>query len=267
MNTLKIAIISIMVCLATAEHTSAQFLRELRDRAIDRSKDMIINKTADKAAEKTAGAMDKLLNPDLSKLMNPSGKKIDMDNLPDAYHFSYLYRLKMSTQSGEIEFDYYLNPDMPYMGSKMNIGMDMTMVFDEGNKAIITVMNGMPIATEMEMNEGFNEEDLKYVKEYTITELPNREFLGYDCIGRLMENEDYKFTVYIAPNVESGFGNVFKSDRANMPPAMQAAAQEYENGLMMYMEMEDKKNKRNKSTSGIMECVAFESKETVIRIK
>jgi len=100
--------------------------------------------------------------------------------------------------------------------------------------------------------------------DYTFKELPNREFLGYDCIGREMENDEYKFTIYIAPDMEAGFGNMFKSEHANIPPAMQKFALEYENGLMMYMEMMDKKNKKKKNTSATMECVAFEPTEMVI---
>lgn len=249
------------------EPVNAQLLREIKNRAIERSKDVIVAKTANKAAEKTGEAMDKLLNPDFSKLANPAGKKVDMSKLPDAYHFSYLYRLKMNTSEGDIVFDYYLKPNEPYMGAKMDVGMDMTMVFDEGNNVMLTIVNGMPIATEMDPGETFDDEDLEIYNDYTFTELPNREFLGYDCMGRQMENDEYKFIVYIAPDVEASFGNVFKSDLAKLPPAMQATAKEYENGLMMYMEMHDKKNKKRKNTSGTMECLAFEPAELVIRTK
>jgi hypothetical protein len=267
MKTLKIFIVTILKTITGMEPANAQLLREIKNRAIERSKDVIVGKTAEKAAEKTSQAMDKLLNPDLSKLTNPAGKKVDISSLPETYHFTYLYRLKMNTSEGDIEFDYYLNPNEAYMGAKMNMGMDMTMVFDEGNNVMITMVNGMPIATEMDPDEGFEEDELNLLNDYSITELPNREFLGYDCIGRQMENDDYKFIVYIAPEVEAGFGNVFKSDLANMPPAMQATAKEYENGLMMYMEMHDKKNKKRKNTSGTMECLAFEPAEMVIRTR
>jgi hypothetical protein len=267
MNISKILFVAAFIALFTAEQASAQLLREIKNRAIERSKDIIVEKSANKAAEKTGEAMDKLLNPDFSKLANPMGKKVDMSNLPDEYYFSYLYRLKMNTSEGDIEFDYYLNPTESYMAAKMNMGMDMTMVFDEGNNVIITMVNGMPIATEMDPDESLNEDELSLLNDYTITELPNRRFLEYDCIGRQMENEDYKFIVYIAPDVEAGFGNVFKTELANMPPAMQATAKEYENGLMMYMEMHDKTNNKKKNTSGSMECVAFEPAELVIRTK
>lgn len=267
MNTLKIFIAALIIYFLGMETANAQLLKEIRNRAIERSKDVIVAKTANKAAEKTGEAMDKLLNPDFSKLANPAGKKVDMSNLPDAYHFSYLYRLKMNTSEGDIVFDYYLNPNESYMGAKMDVGMDMTMVFDEGNNVMLTIVNGMPIATEMDSGETFDDEDLEIYNDYTFTELPNSEFLGYDCIGRQMENDDYKFIVYIAPDVEAGFGNVFKSDLASLPPAMQSTAKEYENGLMMYMEMHDKKNKKRKNTSGTMECVAFEPAEMIIRTR
>lgn len=257
MKTMKLFIALLLITFVSIEQASAQLLKDIKNRAIERSKDVIVAKTANKAAEKTGQAMDKLLNPDLNGLMNRSGKKVDMSDLPESYRFNYLYSLKMTTKEGEIMFDYYLNPNEPYMGAKINMGMDMTMVFDEGNNVLLTFVNGMPFATEMDSGEGFDEDELDSYNDYTITELPNREFLGYDCIGRQMENDEYKFIVYLAPDMEAGFGKVFKSDRANLPPAMQKMSEEYENGLMMYMEMEDKKNKKRKNTSATMECVAF----------
>ncbi len=267
MNTLKTLIITLLISFSGMEAANAQFLRELQNRAIARSKEVIIDKVTDKAAEKTGQVMDKLLNPDFNRLANPSGKEVDMSNLPDAYHFSYLYRLKMKTSEGDIDFDYYLNPDESYMGTKIYAGLEMTMIYDEENNVLVTFINDTPFATELNADEDFDDDDLDIYQDYSFTELPNREFLGYDCIGRKMENNDYKFIIYFAPDVESGFGKVFKSERANMPPAMQATAKEYEDGLMMYMEMHDKKNKKGKNISGTMECMAFEPVELTIQTK
>lgn len=245
---------------------NAQFLKDLKNRALERSKQVVIGKTADKIADRTGQAMDKLLNPDFSKMMNPGGKIVDMSKLPDSYKFNYRYALKMTTAEGGIDIDYYLNKTEPYMGVKMNMGMEMSMVFDEGNKVMFTYVNGMATATEMDLNSEVEEEDMNMYTNYTFKELPNREFLSYDCIGREMENDDYKFTIYIAPDMEAGFGTMFKSDHANIPPAMQKFSRDYENGLMMYMEMVDKKNKnkKKKNASATMECIAFEPSEMVI---
>ncbi|GAB1453437.1 hypothetical protein MASR2M47_34930 [Draconibacterium sp.] len=260
----KILMIAVLIAGFGVNQSNAQFLKELRDRTLEKSKDMVIDKTADKAADKTGEAMDKLLNPDFGNFMNPGGKKVDMSTLPASYNFDYRYAMKMTTEGGAIDFDYYLSKTEPYMGVKMNMGMEMSMVFDEGNKVMFTYVNGMATASEMDLTDALDEEDINMYENYTFKELPNREFLGYDCIGREMENDEHKFTVYIAPDMEAGFGNMFKSEHAKIPPAMQKFAQDYENGLMMYMEMVDKKNKKKKNTSATMECTAFEPSNLVI---
>lgn len=264
----KILVITILLISFGVNQSKAQFLKKLKDRALQKTEQLVIekaaNKVADKAADATGEAMDKLLNQDFSKLITPGGNKVDISTLPATYNFDYRYALKMKTQEGDIDFDYFLNKTEPYMGVKMDMGMDMSIVFDQGNKTIFTYVNGMAIATEMDLSNALEVEDTDIYNDYTFKELPNREFLGYDCIGREMENDEYKFVVYIAPNMEAGFGNMFNSEHANIPPAMQKFSKEYENGMMMYMEMTDKKNKNKKNTSATMECVAFEPTDLAI---
>lgn len=271
----KILLIAVILTGFGVSQSNAQFLNKLKKRVLEKTEELVIDKAADKvadkAADKTGEAMDKLLNPDFGSLMNPMGNKVDISTLPASYNFDYRYAMKMSTQEGEIDMDYYLNKTEPYMGMKMNMGeaenMNIMMVFDEGNKTVLTNMGGMIMATEMDLSETLDEEDMNMYNNYTFKELPNREFLGYDCIGRKMENEEYKFTIYIAPDMKAGFGNMFKSQHANIPPAMQKFSQEYKNGLMMYMEMVDKKGEKKKNTNATMECVAFEPTDLVINTR
>lgn len=239
-------------------NSQAQLLKKLQQRVIDRAENVVVEKTAQKAADKTGDAMDKILNPNFGAMGKGSGKKVDMSSLPASYNFHYKYSIKVTSREGEVQFDYFLNKTEPYMGVKMVSGVDMAFVFDEGNKVIFTSMNGIKSASEMASITDVNDDDLDAYNDYKITELPNKTFLGYDCIGRQMENDDYKFIVYIAPNMETSFGKMFKSDQANLPPATQKLAKDYENGLMMYMDMTDKKTKKKKNASGTMECVAFE---------
>lgn len=268
----KILIIVVILSSFGISHSNAQFLNKLKKRVMEKTEALVIDKAADKvadkAADKTGEAMDKLLNPDFGSIMNPMGKKVDMSKLPASYNFDYRYAMKMKTEEGEIGMDYYLSKTEPYMGVKMIMSedknMSMSMVFDEGNKTLFTYVNGMAMATEMDLSDAVDEEDMDMYNDYTFKELPNREFLGYDCIGREMENDEYKFTIYIAPDMEAGFGNMFKSKHANIPPSMQKFSKEYENGLMMYMEMVDKKGKKKKNTNATMECVAFEPTNLVI---
>ena len=271
----KILLTAIILISFGVGHSNAQFLNKLKKRVMEKTEEFVIEKTADKvadkAADKTGEAMDKLLNPDFGSLMSPMGKKVDMSKLPDSYNFDYRYAMKMNTKEGEIGMDYYLSKTEPYMGMKMNMGedknMNMSMVFDEGNKTVFTYVNGMAMATEMDLSKAMDEEDANMYNDYTFEELPNRKFLGYDCIGREMENDEYKFTIYIAPNMEAGFGNMFKTEHTNLPPAMKKFSEEYKNGLMMYMEMVDKKDKKNKNLNATMECVAFEPTNLVINTR
>ena len=262
----KILLIAALLFSFGVTQSNAQFFKKLTERALEKTQEVVINKATDKvaekAADKTGEAMDKLLNPDFGSIMNPMGSKVDMSKLPASYNFDYRYALKVNTEEGDINMDYYLSKTEPYMGVKMTLGddknMDMAMVYDEGNKAIYTNMNGMAIATEMDLSQAIDDEDVDIYNDYTFKELPNRTFLGRSCIGREMENDEYKIITYIAPDMEAGFGNMFKSQHANLPPAMQKFSEEYKNGLMMYMEMVDKKNKNKKNGSVTMECVAFE---------
>ena len=272
----KILLIAVILTSFGISQSNAQFFEKLKKRVLEKTEDLVIDKAADKvadkASDKTGEAMDKLLNPDFGSIMNPMGKKVDMSKLPASYNFDYRYAMKMTTQEGEIDMDYYLSKTEPYMGMKMNMGkdknMNMSMVFDEGNKTLFTFVNGMAMATEMDLsNVADKEEDVDMYNDYTFKELPNRMFLGYNCIGREMENNEYKFTVYIAPNMEAGFGNMFKSQHANIPPSMQKFSQEYKDGLMMYMEMVDKKNKNKKNSNATMECIAFEPTDLVIKTR
>ena len=267
----KILLTTVLFVSFGISHSNAQFFKKLTERALEKTSEAVINKATDKVAskaeDKTSDAMDKLLNPDIRALMSPTGKKVDMSKLPNSYDFDYRYALKITTNDGVIDFDYYLNKNKPYMGAKMNMGQDMMMVFDEGNKAMVTTVGGMTMATEMDFSNAASKEDADMYNNYTFKTLPNKQFLGHDCIGREMENDKYKFIVYIAPDMEANFNNMFKSEHANLPPAMQKFADENKNGVMMYMEMLDKANKKKKNSNVTMECVAFEPTNFVINTR
>ena len=251
-----------LAILFSASTAYGQFFNELKRQTKERAEMVMIQKSADKAGDATANAMDKILNPNFEGFMKGGGKKVDRAELPDSYEFSYKYSLKMTTQEGNIIFDYYLNPASGYMGVKMDMGADMFIVMDQERQVNINYINsgGNSIATAssaINLNED-NMDSYQDLQDYVITDLPNKEFLGYDCIGKQMENEEWKFIMYIAPDMEVSFQDVFKQDNSKLPPAMQIYAEQFENSLMMYMDMVDKKGKKKKNISGTMECVGIE---------
>lgn len=242
---------------------NGQFFNELKKQAKEKTEMAVIHKSAEKVGNLTESAMDKILSPNLDGIMKGSGKTVDRTTLPDTYTFNYKYSLQMITKDGSFIFDYYLNPDESYMGIKMNIGTDMFIVMDQDRQVNVNYINsgGTSIATatsaidlDEEMDDSFQDWG-----NYTITELPNKEFLGYDCIGRQMENEEWKFVIYMAPDMEVNFANIFKQDINSFPPSLQAYSEQFENSLLMYMDMVDKKGKKKQNLSGSMECVGVES--------
>lgn len=258
----KLFITTLMV-LGVSFSTEAQFLDRLKKKVIEKSQEVIIDKTADKAAEKTAESMDRLLNPDLGDLMKTTGKIMDTSLLPESYRFDYRYSLNVKSNEGEVLMDYLVSEDDPYMGTQINSGPGVTMIFDEQNKAMVTIVGETVIATETPELDAADEDFSDY-DNLIITELPNRSFLGYDCIGRQLENDEYRMKVYIAPDVTSGFSKMFKGKRTNLPRGLQAFSDKYENGIMMYADIVDKSKENHNAT---IECVGFKKEKTEIKTR
>lgn len=237
----------------------AQFLDKLKNKVEKRVEQTVINKTADKAAQKTSKTMDKVFDPKLGG--GKAGKKVTPQNVPASFEFEYLYRLTMTTKEGTMDIDYHLKPGATYLGSKISTGMEMFMVMDGHENITYMFMesggNKIATATSVDLSE-VPEDDEFDMSSFTVTDLPNKTFLGYDCIGKKMENDDYTFTIYFTPDGPVSFNDVFPSNSDQFPPALRNQMQQYEGSLMMYMDMKDKKNKKKKNTSGTMECTIIE---------
>ncbi len=250
-------------------NAEAQFLNRLKNKVIERTEDVIINKAADKAAESTSKAMDKLLNQNLDGIFNiGSGKMVDVSELPAEYSFDHLYRLKMTTDEGELEMDYLFNKNENYFGAKSHLSPDMLMIFDSDKNLFIIKTGETVIAREIEVSDDAKLEGEQNLNDYTFKEIPSKVFHGISCPGYEMENDENKFTVYIAPDVGVGFGNSDGGKFVKMPKEMHEFGKRYENGLMMYMEMKDKQNS-NRKVNGFstMECIAFEETSSTVKIK
>ncbi|MEY8869710.1 DUF4412 domain-containing protein [Gaetbulibacter sp. PBL-D1] len=261
----KTRFIVFFLLLGLTQTSEAQFLKKLKKRVEEKVEQTVVEKTADKASEKASNSMDKIFDINL-KNTQAKGKKVDAKNVPDSYHFSYKYQMKMITSSGEMDVDYFLEPDATYMGMKMDAGMPFFMVIDDDANATFMFMesggNKVVTATSLEMNEDLEDiEDIESpsLEDLTITDLPNKTFLGYDCIGKKFENDEYAFVSYFTVDAPVSFDQVFKSEMDRYPEPIKEQFKNYKGALLMHMEMIDKTNKGKKNTSGTMECVAIEA--------
>lgn len=245
----------------------AQFLKNLKNKVIEKSKDAIIEKTAtkvsddvsEKVSNQIAGAVNSVMSANIEDIMGSVGKTKDMSSLPKEYSFDYLYSLKISMAEGEMPMDYYLSESNAYMGARFNGKADMTMIFDSQNNALITVFGDNAMATELAIDSELEDETI----DYKISNLPNKTFLGYDCIGRLVETDELTMTMYIRPMSKMNFGQMFNNKFTKMPNQMKMMGDK-EAGIVMYAEITDKQKKNTKTT---LECTAFEKSKKVIKIR
>ena len=268
MKIIKILLICSFIFIFSST-VEAQFLNRLKNRIVERTEDVIINKAADKAAERTSDAMDKILNQNLDGLFNVgTGKMVDVAELPSEYKFNYLYKIKMATDEGDMEMDYFFNKNESYFGARSQMAPDMIMVFDVDKNLFVIKTGESVIARQIELDANLEMEEEDFYNDYTFKELPNKEFQGISCPGYEMENDENKFVVYIAPDVGVGFGSANGSKIVNMPKEMQTFSKKYEKGLMMYMEMEDKLDTKKKDKSlTSMECIEFAETDSSIKIR
>lgn len=256
----KLSLVAALIFMLFTTNSEAQFLKKLKKKVEDRVEQTVIDKTANKAAEKASKSMDKVFDPNLGG--GKQGKKIIPENLPESFRFEYKYQMTMTTSEGDMKMTYFLKPGETYLGITMDVGPKMFMVIDGEQNINYMFLDSKDTkictATSLDISEEIDDE-INDLSDYTITNLPNKTYLGFDCPGIQMENEDYVFIMYYTTEAEVSFNDVFKTDPDRIPVALRSHFKDNQNSLMMYMDMKDKKNKGKKNTSGTMECTLLET--------
>lgn len=260
-NSIKILLINAIFLVFAGNTADAQFFKKLKKSVEDKVEEKIINKTSDKAVEKTDKTMDEVFNQQMGG--GKKSKKVEPTNIQSSYPFEYQYRLTMTNKQLEssMNMDYFLKPGASYMGLKMNLGPEMFMIMDGETNINYMFMNvgdtKMVTATAIDGDDLTPEGEYDY-EGYTFTDLPNKTFLGYDCVGKKMENKEYIFIMYFTNDAPITFNDVFKVDTDRLPAAIKNQFSGNEKGTMMFMDMKDKLNKGKKDKSGTMECTLLE---------
>lgn len=262
----KSILASTVLLMMISYSAEAQFLKKLKKKVEDRVEETIINKTTEEASKKTDKTLDKVFNPDFS---SKEPKQVDIENVPKYFDFEYKYQLTFTSAKSEMEIDYFLKPSASYFGTTTSGVPGMFMVMDgkENTNYMFMDMEGHKICKTLSLDVSgeFDDESDNVLEDYSITKLPNKTFLGYDCEGMKMENDDYTFIIYFTNEAEISFNDVFETDPSRIPQSMKGFFNDNKNALMMYMDMTDKKNKRKKNTSGTMECTLLEPTDFKIK--
>ena len=181
--------------------------------------------------------------------------KVTANDLPESYDFEWQYETEMvlvSRKKEVINMTFLIKEGATYqatqmVGSKSKDMGNMTMLFDAELNTMIMFMEGQgqkylqmyPIPEPKQTNEKV---------EYNITELSSKTILGFSCKGLQMEDDKYVFKVYHAegtPVTLSNFLNFRGNNNMNLPDIDPRILSQFSNGLIMEMELIDKKKSKN----------------------
>ncbi|MDC7993903.1 DUF4412 domain-containing protein [Altibacter sp. HG106] len=281
MKRTKLLIVALLI-MAPLTQINAQFFKKLT-KSVERSvENTIERKVSNKAAEKTGEAVDEVLEEDETTSTKKKRERRSsstmpigmggMEAVPAVYDFEWVYRLKMVSprSRNNMEMEYYLKKDAAYWGAQFyQDGESVSpsfMVYDTKINKMVMFMDqgGTKMAMATKLPKGIVDaatEESDY-EDYTIKEIPGKTILGYDCEGYQMENEEYKYVMYITFDAPVSFTDMFGSDKMpedfNPDWLMKGDVE----GMMMEMDMDDKNSSRNDMK---MSCVALEKKDVTIR--
>lgn len=181
--------------------------------------------------------------------------KVTEDMLPDSYDFNWQFKTEMVTASRKkevIEMTFLIKENANYQATTMvdskSKGMgNVTMLFDSNLNSLIMFMeaqgnNFLQIHPIPEPSKASKSPDFK------VTELGSKTILDFKCKGLQLEDDRYIMKVYHtneAPIKLSHFMNFSGAKNMDLPDIDPKILSQFTNGLIMEMEMIDKKKAKN----------------------
>ncbi|KAF2335738.1 hypothetical protein [Flavobacterium daemonense] len=219
-----------------------------------------IKKAAQQKGQGTGNVADQ--NVSMENAVLSYGKnKVDPSVVPSSYNFSWKYVMEIKTDEGKaMNANYLLEPNAAYFG--MNIsqgqGQDMFMIMDSKNSITVTAFgNGkekMASASKMPDYSGMAKKEGEKSK-FIYKTLPNKTFLGYNCKGIQMTNDEYDIICYYTSEAKVSFGDMFKNQKGwKMPEGLSDYFKPEDRTLLMDMTMKDLKSKKVTT----MKCLSLE---------
>ncbi|MEN2490106.1 hypothetical protein AAYQ05_20045 [Flavobacterium sp. B11] len=244
----KMVFVIVFLCLLFSFNSSqAQIWQQIKKAAEQKTQNS--SKTADQNA-----SME-------NAVLNYGKNKVDPSVVPDSYSFSWKYIMEIKTDEGKVmNANYFLEPNASYFA--MNIdqgkGQNMMMIMDSKNNITVTgfgdgkskmaTASKMPDYSAMAKKEGEK-------SKYTIKTLPNKTFLGYNCKGIQMTNDEHDIICYYTNEAKVSFGDMFKNQKGwKVPDEFVNYFKPEERTLLMDMTMKDLKSKKVTT----LKCVSLE---------
>lgn len=182
--------------------------------------------------------------------------KITAEDLPDAYQFDWQLQTEIILDAKGKEtmnMTFLIKEEAPYQATKISSVQtksmgETIMLFDlelsttlmlmeaQGNK----FMQISPIPDPGNVKENINQ--------YTITDLPTKTIIGYRCQGLKFEDDRYVMKIYHTSEAGlklANFLNFGTQKPSNLPNIDPRAMDQFSNGLIMEMDIVDKKRAKN----------------------
>lgn len=249
----KTLVITALLTLALVIQTNGQFVRNLKEMAVGRSKEVIHHKTNEKVAETTAEGMDKILNPDLSGLLNTNESYEQYENLAPSYRFTYHYRMKTVTGGKTVSTDYLLHPGSSYYGISAGEETDRLTIFEtdhlftfSGSGKSKSVKSSKPETSGKKEDDTFN-----FKSSATISGLPPKTIMGAECHGYQLRTSQKSLDYYILPGTGVTIPpTMLQNLNTGIPKAILQQLSSEIRGLIVSAELKNEKNER----IFLMEC-------------
>jgi hypothetical protein len=249
-------ILILIVCLASLT-AKAQLLKEIKEKALGRSKEVIEFKTTEKAAGETSKVMDKVLEPDLEGIKGGRSNVSAYESMRSEYEFNQHLQIKTFFDGKEKISDFLFPSDADFLGVSDAGDSEKFTIYDSGFSYIF-VNEGKKKsvkATEWITNSK-DEEGFSFRSTLNITRLEPMTLLNYQCDGYQLEIEDRILRYYATTETDAKLPlTFFESVNFKLPSAMLNHFITEAKGLILYMEVLSKKDTKKHLFQ--MECSDF----------
>ncbi|ALJ03630.1 hypothetical protein APS56_00015 [Pseudalgibacter alginicilyticus] len=182
--------------------------------------------------------------------------KIQPSDLPNSYDFDWKLEteLVLNTKRNEVmNLTFLIKDGAQYQATKMNSETtkkmgETIMLFDNNlNTSLMLIdaqgnkfMQIYPIPDAGKTEENINT--------YEISDLPSKTIIGYQCHGLQLEDDRYLMKIYHTTEAEitlTNFLNFSGQNKMNLPDIDSRIIKQFSNGLIMEMDIIDKKKPKN----------------------
>lgn len=249
----KIALLTFIFSLTLLTTTYAQFLKNIKDQSVERSKDVVQNKTTEKAMVKTAEGMDKILNFNPKEAIKGEETYEEYDLLKPAYGFSLHYQMKLIANGKATITDYLFQPNAGYYGVSSGQETDKLTIFDEEYFFTFSGTGKNKAVKSSKPSEKKKDDDtFNFRNTMASSELPAKNLMGSECLGFQLKTSDRTVDYYVMTEVPAAIpAAIWTNLNVGLPrPVLQQLMTE-NRGLIVSVEM---RNNANNARIFQLEC-------------